>query len=246
MIAWVAGVDGCGRDAAGDQDLWVACLRPVASPGKARFLALPRFWDALDWPEAPVAIAVDMPIGFAADARDGAGRACDRLVRAELGPRRSSVFATPVRAAVEAADIPSAHDAQRHVTGRALSPFAATLLSKMREIDGRMTPTLQERVVEAHPEFAFTALRGGTPCAASKATPEGRAERRTALAMAGYPAALLDHGSLRVGVGKAKPDDLLDACALSWTAARIAKGEARRLPDPPPTDARGLRMEIWC
>ncbi len=42
----------------------------------------------------------------------------------------------------------------------------------------------------------------------------------------------------------AAPDDLLDACAAAWTAGRVAKGAAERLPETPPTDARGLRMEI--
>jgi predicted RNase H-like nuclease len=40
-------------------------------------------------------------------------------------------------------------------------------------------------------------------------------------------------------------DDVLDAYALTWTALRIATGEARRLPSDPPRDRKGLRMEVW-
>jgi predicted RNase H-like nuclease len=39
-------------------------------------------------------------------------------------------------------------------------------------------------------------------------------------------------------------DDILDAMAACWTAERIVSGEALCLPDDPPRDARGLRMEI--
>jgi predicted RNase H-like nuclease len=40
-------------------------------------------------------------------------------------------------------------------------------------------------------------------------------------------------------------DDILDACALTWTAYRITTSQANRLPALPPVDRRGLRMEIW-
>lgn len=39
-------------------------------------------------------------------------------------------------------------------------------------------------------------------------------------------------------------DDVLDAIAVLWTATRIARGEGRGLPDPPPRDPTGLPMEI--
>jgi len=49
-------------------------------------------------------VAVDMPIGLP----DRGRRRADILVRAAVGPRRSSVFMTPVRAAMEASDHASA------------------------------------------------------------------------------------------------------------------------------------------
>jgi predicted RNase H-like nuclease len=39
-------------------------------------------------------------------------------------------------------------------------------------------------------------------------------------------------------------DDILDALAALWTATRVVEGRARTLPDDPPVDATGLRMEI--
>ncbi|MCH8196421.1 MAG: DUF429 domain-containing protein, partial [Chloroflexi bacterium] len=47
-------------------------------------------------------------------------------------------------------------------------------------------------------------------------------------------------GTMR-GVGF---DDLYDALALLWTAGRILRGEAERVPHDPPSDSRGLLMEI--
>jgi predicted RNase H-like nuclease len=41
-----------------------------------------------------------------------------------------------------------------------------------------------------------------------------------------------------------KQDDFLDACVLSLIAERTTRGEAVSYPDPPETDAFGLRISI--
>jgi predicted RNase H-like nuclease len=64
------------------------------------------------------------------------------------------------------------------------------------------------------------------------------------LIAAGWPADFLAPGRFRAS--QAGDDDLLDACAVAWTARRILRGEARRFPDEPMLDPRGLRMEIWA
>lgn len=40
-------------------------------------------------------------------------------------------------------------------------------------------------------------------------------------------------------------DDFLDACAALWTAGRTYRGIAKRIPDFPECDSRGLDMAIW-
>jgi predicted RNase H-like nuclease len=41
-------------------------------------------------------------------------------------------------------------------------------------------------------------------------------------------------------------DDILDAHAVAWSAARVARDSAVCLPSrPAPRDARGLPMAIW-
>jgi predicted RNase H-like nuclease len=39
-------------------------------------------------------------------------------------------------------------------------------------------------------------------------------------------------------------DDILDAMAVCWTAARVLRRLEQRFPADPAVDARGLRMEI--
>jgi len=71
-----------------------------------------------------------------------------------------------------------------------------------------------------------------------KRTWNGLMERRRVLAGAGIevPAAL--------PAGTAAADDVLDAAAVAWTAARKARGEARTLPDDPPWHD-GRPVAIW-
>jgi predicted RNase H-like nuclease len=178
------------------------------------------------------AIAVDMPIGLP----DRGPRACDIAARQRLGARRSSVFPTPVRAALDAPTYAEALARSRAASGRGLSRQAFNLLAKMAELDAIIRPELQDQVVEAHPEMAFARL-AGRPAAHPKRTAEGRAERLAVLDRAG----LGDLSAVRLP--GAAPDDVLDAVALTLTAARVRDGVAERLGDGT-RDARGLCMEV--
>lgn len=170
---------------------------------------------------SPAAIALDMPIGLL----DSGPRACDIEARRRLGPRRSSVFPTPLRPMLDATTYADA------LAIAGVSKQAYHLLPKIREVDALMTPGLQDTIVEAHPELAFAALLGH-PCVAPKRTTEGRAERRSVVAVA------ID----RPPIGAAW-DDVLDAGALVYTARRLVTGAVERLGDGA-RDRRGLRCEI--
>jgi predicted RNase H-like nuclease len=230
---WIAGADGCRAG-------WVVVLHDAES-GTLRLRVVSSGRALLSLAETPAALGVDLPMGLPERAEHG-GRACDRAARRLLGrPRASSVFAPPVRAVLDAESYDEAQAANRRSSpeGIGLSIQAYHLVKKIRALDGLLTPPRQAFVREVHPEVSFAAMNGGTGLAASKKTPEGRARRRTLLVDAGLdPPEETPSG--------AAPDDLLDACASCWTAARIARGTARRFPETaPPTDARGLRMEIW-
>ncbi len=241
--AWVAGVDGCPAG-------WVAVLLSGEGNDAPRIRVASKFADILSLPEAPLRIAIDMPIGLADSVGPG-GRACDIEARARLGRRQSSVFTVPARAAVmeedyrRACEIALVHSAPP----RKISKQCFHLFPKIREIDGLITPVLQERLFECHPELAFWAMNGQHPLdepkkVKSRPYPPGLALRRRLLSASGMPAPLLEeHMILPKGVAA---DDVLDAAACAWTARRVALGTALRMPDSPPIDGRGLRMEIWA
>jgi hypothetical protein len=118
-----------------------------------------------------------------------------------------------------------------------ISRQAFGILAKLREVDAAMTPALQARVAEVHPELSFFAM-GGRPAKHGKRASVGRAERLRILTAAGFP-------SIPTSVTGAAPDDVLDAVAACWSAQRIHLGTSVGLPEGPvPVDARGLRMEI--
>jgi predicted RNase H-like nuclease len=192
-------------------------------------------------------IAVDMPIGLP-ERRGRGGRPCEVEVRDRIGARRSSVFAVPARAAVMAGDYRAACAVSllHSDPPRKVSKQTFMLFPYMREVDALMSPQIQTRVYEVHPELSFWAMNDGQPLALPKKVKgrpfdAGLALRRSLLAAAGFPLARL---RLVPGVERAGRDDILDACAAAWSARRIRDGEHLRLPADPPRDAKGLRMEI--
>lgn len=228
----VAGVDGTGNG-------W--CVVIWDGIGRAPVARLIAHLTDLDYLGQLDAVAIDMPIGLPDVACKG-GRACDRAARKLLGPRRSSVFSPPARAALTAADYPAALACNRASgpDGVGLSKQAYNLFPKLREIDAWITPHKQAWVHEVHPELAFTVLARGRPMRHAKRTADGATERAAALATAG----LNPVRAMVADVPGASRDDRLDALVLAWMARRIADGKGRSLPSNPPRDSRGLRMEI--
>lgn len=198
------------------------------------------FGALLDGPLSSTAmIAADMPIGLP----ELPGRECERMTRKRVGPRRSSVFSAPLRGMLAFAAYEDAN-AYGKARGAGLSKQAWNITPKIRELDALVTPYLQSRLVEGHPELAFTRL-GGQACAHAKRTPDGKRERLRLLKKHGVGAADLlraaraTYPSRRVFAD----DDLLDACALALTAEACLDGKAWRMGDGA-RDARGLLMEI--
>ena len=175
---------------------------------------------------APEVVGIDMPLGFA----DGRWRPCDRLARELLGPRRGSVFSIPPLAVWECATYREANQRCRDITGNGLSAQAWGLRAKLLEANRHRMSGRQ--MFEVHPELSFASLAGG-PLPLSKHCAPGLALRREVLTRAGIV--------LPAGAAGA---DVLDAAAVAWSAWRIARGEARVLPDPPDTAADGLELAI--
>lgn len=183
----------------------------------------------------PAVVGIDMAVGLA----DASLRQADRLARARVGRLAPSVFMLPVRAAVEAPSFAEAVVVHRKLTGAGLSLQAYGLRTKLLEVDAWVRSRPPARVVEVHPEVAFAAL-GGRPLRLNKRSWGGMTERRRLLADAGIelPDGLGEVG--RVGI-----DDVLDAAAVSWSAQRVAAGQAQCVPDPPERFSDGLDAAVW-
>ncbi len=234
----VCGIDGCRTG-------WIGVLLPET--GAPTVLVTPALDALLGHPAAPSVIAIDMPIGLPERVGPG-GRGPERHARAVLGPRQSSVFSIPSRAAVMAADYGEACRLALETSEppRKVSRQAFGLFPKIRALDGLMTPDLEDRIFESHPELAFRQLNGGAPMSLPKkvknvAHPPGLDERRALLVRHGYSPALLERPPRGAGM-----DDLLDAAVLALVARRIHRGEAECFPPVPDRDGRGLRMAIFA
>jgi len=239
-VSRVVGIDGCPVG-------WVCCAMEAGSPDTLTARVFTAFADVLDaFPDASV-LVIDVPIGLL-DTPEPGGREVDRVVRAALGPGRgSSVFPAPARVVFNATSYAHARalSTASSAHGISLSAQAFNIVAKIKEVDDLMTPKAQQRVVEIHPELCFAQMQGGRGLEPSKKTDDGRELRAQLLASQGFSgvANVLRSVPRRL----AAIDDVLDAMAACWTAGRVAAGIAQRLPDgEPPTDSRGLRMEMWC
>ncbi|NHA68148.1 DUF429 domain-containing protein [Phycicoccus flavus] len=228
VTAPVLGVDGCPGG-------WVGALLEPGAP-RPRVLLAPGIGELVELAREAVGLAVvgiDIPIGLP----DASLRQADALARRALRGKASSVFTTLTRSAYAQPDRASADAVNRPLTGQGVGAQAFALSRKVLEVDAwlRTRPTVT--VLEVHPEVSFAEM-AGAPLRPNKKTDEGREVRLAALAAAGVP-----RPSVLSGRGYAA-DDVLDACAVAWTAARHVAGRSRRLPDPPEVFSDGIPAAI--
>ncbi|MFN4032911.1 MAG: DUF429 domain-containing protein [Fimbriimonadales bacterium] len=224
----VIGVDGCRGG-------WLAVVLEVGTPALQVQVHM-RFAEVLDaYPDAQ-AVAVDMPIGLWESAR-ARMRPCDAQARQRLGKRASSVFIPPTRAMLNA-------DSYAPLRTLGLSVQAYHLIPRIRELDTLLTPDMQTQVWESHPELSFASMVGA-PMEHSKRTPQGIRARFDALQRAlNLNADELESRWQACRAAGARLDDLLDACALAWSAMRHTQSRAEQCIGVPERDARGLLMTI--
>jgi predicted RNase H-like nuclease len=177
-------------------------------------------------------IAVDIPIGLPV----APPRPADSAARHFIGARSSSVFPTPPRDVLEAGSYQDALRLSRKRYGVGLTAQSYALRGRILETED--VARADARLFEIHPEVTFRAL-SGRPLAFSKKSWNGHSERRRLLSGVGLsiPDRLPD------SVGTVPTDDVLDAAAAAWTAARCAAGEARTLPEEIPLP--GFGEVIW-
>jgi predicted RNase H-like nuclease len=221
----VVGVDGCPAG-------WI-CFHVDLQSRRSAVRVLANLSELISASPEPKLIAIDIPIGIPTSG----ARACDIAARKLLGkPRSNSVFPAPVRATFAARTYQEACALSLQTQGKSLSRQAFEIIPKIREVDELITPELQMRIFEVHPEVSFRTLNGGQALKHRKLDREGK-EERLALLQPHYPAIKSHLAELdRTKVAK---HDLLDAAVAAWTAECVATGAV-----PRQFDSRGLRMEI--
>lgn len=166
------------------------------------------------------AIGIDIPIGH-----DPMGvRQADVEARKFVGVRRSSVFPAPPAEALRAETYAAANTLLDARGLPKMSQQAWALIPKI--LEAAAVAANDAHVFEVHPEVSFRAM-AGEDLEWSKKSWNGLLLRRRLLAEAGI--ALPD---VVPEVGAAVADDVVGAAAAAWSAHRIARGEARSLPDP--------------
>jgi predicted RNase H-like nuclease len=227
----VVGVDGCRGG-------WVAMCwnveQRVITPKIHKTLA-----GLIKHPADAAAIGIDMPIGLS----DTGTRRCDVEARRLLGPgRASSVFPPPIRDILHVATHKEANTLARAKIGKGIPIMAFCIFPKIAEANATVTPEMQDRVFEVHPEVSFWALGNG-PMRHPKRRQAGYDERKALLEQV-TGLSIPTRKEAFALARPAKPDDILDATVAAWTARRVMDGKAGRLPEEPEMDSTGLRMEI--
>jgi predicted RNase H-like nuclease len=188
------------------------------------------FTEVLDEKPSFSVIALNAPVGYIDDNRNG-GRTCDRMARALLGRRGSTVHNAPTRASLQASTV---------ATGDHLDAVTNVLLRRYREVASEMAPYRQRTVFEAHPELSFYQINGDVPLRWSKKFEAGW-EERSAILRKRIPGI---ERVLEAEIDDVPVSHLLDAAAMLWTARRIFAHAGTRLPSDPEWDEEGLRMEF--
>ena len=227
------GIDGCRAG-------WLYVSKDLDT-GELRGGILEQISEVLAFAPKEVVIGIDIPIGLP----DSGPRACEQQARKLLGrPRASSVFPVPVRQVLFARSRLLACSISQRIDGRRINQQTWNIIPKIREMDRflRLHPVYRARIHEVHPELSFQRWNGGLAMEHSKKTSQGRLERqRLVNSLFGEPCDAVRAGVPRGGWAL---DDYLDACAVLWTACRIARSVAVTIPEKPQRDGLGLQMRI--
>lgn len=223
----LAGIDGCKSG-------WVAVMAKAGVPASALMVHVTDLTAFLGLTEFAV---IDMPVGFV----DGPkSRDVEPALRDRLKGKGSSVFPTPCRSALAAADYAEACAINVKALGKALPKQSYMIFPKMRELDFVVRDLGQKGLREGHPEVSF-AIMAGRPLRSKKREVAGQTERIALLKAAGLPVDTLLAGLIK---GQMAADDILDAAALWWSADRFARKQHETFPPVPLRDAVGLEMSV--
>ena len=247
---FVAGADGCKGG-------WIVAATDSEDLGHPRVATVSAFQDIWTvFGAEPDVLAVDMPVGLV----NNGSRRVDGIARKLLGKKSSSVFTPPERMLLEYASLNNhlsddregsymdSYDAvnewAQQFLGHGVPIQAFGIFPRIAEVDRYMTEERDPRVHESHPELIFKRMNSDRVVADSKRAEEGQAARAALLEQ--YVG--VDAGAIEIQKtpgADAAVDDLHDALALMWAAARINSGDAERIPKVVDLDPVGLDMAMW-
>lgn len=230
----IAGIDGCKSG-------WI-CITRNLTTGSVDSAVYPNAQTLLQQTPKPEIIAVDIPIGLVESGK----RKCDEEARKILKARQFSVFNAPIRSVLRASSQKEACSIRMKIDGKGVSAQSFNIFKKVLEFDEILLKTLQlkDTIKEVHPEICFWAMNNKYPMIHSKKTKEGKNERIKLLTQHFGNNPIRDARS-KYRKKDVADDDIHDAFAALWTAERILKGEAGRIPENPPCDVNGLYMGMW-
>jgi predicted RNase H-like nuclease len=238
----VAGIDGCKGG-------WCVAIIDLTQPDKIDDVkVVSSFGQAMQLHQFDM-VAVDIPIGLFAKG----DRACDKEARRRLGwPRRNSVFPPPSRKVLKdiaaiGFDKDNYNEAKKislKNCGKSMTRQTFGITPKIHEVDCLITPSLQKKVFEVHPEVCFWALNERRAMKHKKRDREGRRERLDVLSTpARFPKICEWIGAWYEKEGL-EDDDVIDAIVAALTAKMYHEGRCNRIPQKPVKDERGLKMEM--
>lgn len=192
---------------------------------------------------------VDIPIGFSEGCKE---RECDLKARKKLGSRSSTVFRAPARQAVEFAsrnknDNEGIKNINKQICGKSLSNQLLAILPKIVQVDSEMADRragILPVIREIHPEICFWAINNRQTLLTKKNEKRGIDERIRALkAVEPRVEQIFEEGCCKYYRKDVTRDDILDALAAAVTAYR-GHEHLQTLPENPPSDSKGLPMEM--
>lgn len=189
-------------------------------------------------------LLIDIPIGLP-ECKAEAVKRPDNELRTLLGKKASSVFNTPFRQIVYAANAKKAWELNRELDAKQ-NPISIALCKAIKQVDTFLqdNPQWKNRLLESHPEFCFYLLNGGIPLGDSKRDNNGLNKRMDILKGYFSESQAVIETYLQQNKFRKKIDDVLDALCLAIVGRLGCNNGFRTVPDLTCHDCTGLNMQI--
>lgn len=169
---------------------------------------------------------IDIPVGIP----ETELRQCDKIASNFLAPERHySVFACPVRAALESGNYEKAKKENQKVTGKKITKQVWNIRGKIKEAENFAG---KKHLQESHPEVILKQLGGKEVVKASKKTDRGFRKRKQLIEKeSGH--------NIETDLDEGSRDDVIDACTLAYASTK----EIEKKPEKS-YNSKGIEMSV--